>query len=325
MPVQKATALVGFAKQTAKGTIAANPTFAHGIGGGKPIIVDPKQDVLDVTAAKRTAYNIIRDSISEGASFQSPAYLKSVGLYLLAALGTDTVTGSGPYLHTYSTGDLIYYTCFAKGLDSTNEAIRDCKMDQLSLKWDGSQPLELNVATIGCVFSYPASFTPGTDETGSESFLVPVGGTFQYDLDGSTLATVRVTKGELSINNNVAGIDPSAAIEADDVYEGRQDHGVKLTIVPDNLTDFRNVITGAPAGTTAAVVPTTGSFSLLFKENNGAGTLTVTSSKCAFLCSFPEGDPKGGPVELDMVGIPVTPSGGTAPVVYALSNTQASY
>jgi hypothetical protein len=134
-----------------------------------------------------------------------------------------------------------------------------------------------------------------------------------------------VVKGELTVSNSCALVDLSAAIEADDIYEGEQVHGVKLTIIPDSLVDFRTVVTGSPTGTAAAAIPTTGSFSLVFKENNGTGTLTVAAAKCAFLCAFPDADPKGGPVEVELVGLPVMPAGGTAPVVYALSNAQASY
>jgi len=326
MPVQKITGIIGVAKQASKGTIAANPTFAHGLYGGSPFSVDAQQDMLDVTASKRVSYNVFRKAVVNGSDFKAPAYLKSIGLWLMGALGTDTATGAGPYTHTYSTGDLPYLSVLTKGLDTTIEGVRDCKVDQFGLSWKNSEPLEVSAKLLGTVMSYPATFTPTTDETGSDSFLVPVGGTFQYDLDGSTLATARVVSGELTINNNVSSIDPSAAVEADDVYEARQDHGVKLTIVPDSLADFRNAVTGTPAGTAAALVPTLGSFSLVFKENNaGAGTLTVTAAKCAFMCVFPDADPKGGAIQVELVGIPVMPSGGTAPVVYVLSNTQASY
>jgi|GEM_PF-1538558 len=326
MPVQKITGIIGLAKQSAKGTIATAPAFAHGLYGGTPFSVVAQQDMLDVTASKRVAYNVYRKAVVNGSDFKAPSYLKSIGLWLLAALGTDTVTGTGPtYLHTYSTGDLPYLSAFTKGLDTTYEAVRDCKMDQLTLQWKSSEPVEASGKLLGTVMSYPATFVPGTDETGSESFLVPVGGSFQYDLDGSTLATARVVSGELSVNNNVAPIAPSASIEADDVYEARQDHGVKLTIVPDSLVDFRTAVTGSAAGASAAAVPTTGSFSLQFKENGGAGTLTVTAAKCAFMCVFPDADPKGGAIQVELVGIPVMPAGGTAPVVYALSNTQATY
>jgi hypothetical protein len=325
MPLQSISALFGIAKQASKGTLATNPMFAHGLTGGAPIVVDPSQAPLDVTAAKRAAYNIYRDGVKNGSSVEALAYMRTLGLYLLGALGTDTVTGSGPYVHTYATGDLPYLSAFVKGLDSTIEGIRDCKVDELTLKWDGSKPVELSVKLAGTVFSYPATFTPTTDETGSDAFLVPVGGTFQLDPIGSTLVSAVVTGGELTIKNNLSAIDPSASIEAVDQFEAVQEHTLKLTIVPDDLSLFRKTITGAGAGTSIAAGVPVGSVSLQFKENGGSGTLTVTGSKVAFATAFPDADPKGGPVEIELAGQAVMPAGGTAPLVYVLSNTQPTY
>lgn len=325
MPIQKITAISGVAKQAAKGTIATQPTFAHGVTSGAPISVEPTQAAVEVTVGKRAAYNVYRDTVVNGASINSLGYLKTLGLYLLGAIGTDTVTGTGPYVHTYSTGDLPYLSIFSKGIDNTIQGIRDCKIDELSLKWDGSKPVDISAKLLGTVFSYPATFTPTTDETGSESFLVPLGGSFQIDVLGSTLASARVVGGELMIKNNVAAIDPSAQVEADDVYEGVQEHTLKLTIVPDSLAEFRKTVTGNASGTAAATVAPTGSVSLTFKENNGTGQLVVTGSKIAFTTSFPDADPKGGAVQIELAGLAVMPAGGTAPLVYALTNAQASY
>lgn len=325
MPIQKITAISGIAKQSAKGSLANNPTFAHGLSGGAPISVEPSQSPLEVTSGKRASYNMVRENVVSGASIEAPAYMKSLGLYLLAALGSDTVTGSGPYLHTYSTGDLPYLSVFSKGIDTTIQAIRDCKVDELTLKWEGAKPLELSVKVAGTVFSYPTTFSAGTDETGSESFLVPVGGSFEVDVLGSSLASARVVGGELTIKNNVSAIDPSASIEADDVFEGIQEHELKLTIIPDSLSDFRKVVTGSANGSAVSATAPTGSVSLNFKENNGTGSLAVTGSKVAFMTSFPDADPKGGAVEIELAGVALMPSAGTAPLVYALTNTQASY
>ena len=325
MPVQTFTAISGVAKQASKGTLAANPTFAHGLTGGTPISVEPNHSALEVTAGKRASYNVIREGVVNGATIEAPAYLKSLGLYLLGALGTDSVTGTGPYVHTYATGDLPYLSVFAKGLDTTIEAIRDCKVDELSIKWEGNQPVTISVKLLGTTFSYPSTFTATTDETGSESFLVATGGTFQIDPLGSTLANARVISGELTIKNNVSAIDPAASIEADDVFEGVQEHSLKLTIVPDSLAEFRKVITGAANGTAVSATAPTGSVSLTFKENAGTGQLAVTGSKVAFMTSFPDADPKGGAVEIELAGMAVMPAGGTAPLVYALTNAQATY
>lgn len=325
MPIQKITAVSGVAKQSARGTLAANPTFAHGLMGGSPLTVEPSQAPLEVTSGKRAAANMIRESSAAGADIQAPAYLKALGLYLLGALGSVTTTGSGPYVHTYATGDLPYLSVFAKGFGAEIQAVRDCKIDEITLKWDAAKPLELSVKAAGTVFSYPASFTPGTDETGSDSFLIPVGGQFLVDVAGSTPVAARVVGGELTIKNNIETISGSASIEAADVFEGIQEHELKLVIVPDDLAAFRSTITGSANGTSVAASVPIGSVSLAFKENLGTGGLTVTGSKVAFLTSFPEADPKGGSVQLELAGIAVMPAAGTAPLVYALTNGQASY
>lgn len=325
MPIQKITAITGVAKQASKGTLAANPTFAHGLSGGSPVSVEPTQSALEVTAGRRAAYNLVRESVASGASVTAPAYLRSVGLWLLGAIGTVVTTGTNPYTHTYATGDLPYLSIFSKGIGSNNQAVRDCKVDELSIKWDGSKPVELSVKAMGTVFSYPSTFTPTTDETASEAYLTPVGGSFQIDVLGSTLASARVVGGELVIKNNLSTIDPSASVEADDVYEGIQEHTLKLTIIPDDLAEFRKTVTGGAAGTAVSSTVPVGSVSLQFKENAGNGTLTVTGSKVAFMTAFPDADPKGGAVQIELAGMAVVPVGGTSPLTYVLANTQVSY
>lgn len=326
MPITTVSATAGVAKQGSRGTIAANPTFAHGLKGGAPITVEATQAPLDVTTAKRAAANVVRESVKPSSDIQTMAYLKSLGLYLLGALGTVSTTGSGPYVHTFATGDLPYLSIFAKNIGTQIEGIRDAKIDELTLKWETAKPVELTVKAMGTVFSYPASFTPGTDETGSESFLIPVGGTFQLDPIGSTLATARVVGGELTIKNTVATIDGSASISPADTQEGIQTHELKLTIVPDDLLAFRSVITGSTTGTSASASVPLGSVSLSFTENNGGtGSLAVTGSKVAFLTAFPEADPAGAPVEIELAGQAVVATGATSPLIYVLTNGQASY
>lgn len=320
-------AIAGVAKQTALGTLAANPTFAHGVTGGGPISVDVKQDALAITSGTRTRSNVVRDSVVNGAGIEAPAYLAPLGLYLLGAIGSDTVTGSGPYTHTFSTGDLPYLSFFLKGIDSTIEAVRDCKVDELGLKWDGSKPVTLSLKAQGTVFSYPATFTAGTDASGSESILTPVGGSFLVDTIGSTRVAARVVKGEISIKNNVGAVDPSTTIEAYDQTEGAHEVSFKLTVIPDDLSDFRKVVTGTAAGTAATGNVPYGSAVLTFKENGAAttGQLVVTANKVAFLCGFPDADPKGGPVEVELAAVCVMPAGGTAPAIFALTNAVATY
>ena len=326
MPISTVSAIVGVAKQTARGALAANPSFAHGVKGGAPISVEASQSALEVTTGVRASANVTRESVNASSDIQAPAYLKTLGLYLLGALGSKTTTGAGPYEHTFLTGDLPYLSVFAKGIGPDIEAVADAKIDELVISWEGANALEVGMKAMGTTFSYPASFTPGVDETGSESFLIPVGGTFKYDPIGSTLATARVVGGEITVKNNVAQIPGSASITPTDTHEGKQECEVKLTVVPDNLADFRKVITGAANGSAASASVPVGSVELEFKENNGgAGSLKVTGSKVAFMTELPEADPSGAAVELELVGVAVVPDGGVSPLTFVLKNAQATY
>ena len=326
MPISTVSAVVGVAKQSARGSLAANPSFAHGVKGGAPVSVEASQAPLDVTTGLRAAANMARESVKPSSDIQAPAYLKTLGLYLLGAMGSCTTTGSGPYEHTFVTGDLPYLSIFAKNIGPNIEAITDAKIDELSLKWEGANHVEVGVKAMGTVFSYPAAFVPGVDETASESFLIPVGGTFEYDPIGSTLASARVVGGEITIKNNVATIDGSAAITPLDTHEGRQDVEVKLTIVPDNLADFRKVITGASNGTAASPSVPVGSINIEFKENNGGtGSLVVSGSKVAFMTELPEADPSGAAVEIELAGTAVVADDADAPLTFVLTNAQATY
>lgn len=325
MPLQTLSALIGVAKQSARGTLAANPTFSHGLSGGAPVSVEPEQNVLEVTAGKRVQSTMTRDVVANGAGVQAPAYMKTLGLYLLGALGSVTTSGTGTYTHTYATGDLPYLSIFAKGIGADIEAVRDCKIDELTLSWEGAKPVELSVTAMGTVFSYPATFSATTDETGSTSFLVPVGGTFEIDPIGSTLASARVVSGSLTIRNNVERVNASAAIESSDIVEGIQEHTLTLTIVPDDLSAFRKIMTGSASGTSVSGSVPYGSLNLKFVENGGSGELAVTGDKVAFMTAIPEVAPAGGAVQIELAGTAVLPSGGTSPLVYVLKNAQATY
>ena len=325
MPITTMTTLVGVAKQTARGTLAAQPAFAHGLTGGTPVKVDVTQSPIEVSTAKRSAYNLVRESVRVSSEPQSPAYIKSVGLWLLGAMGSVTNTGTTNYTHTFATGDLPYLSVFRGGVGQELQAARDCKVDELTLKWDGSKPVDLSVKLAGTGFSYPATFTPTTDETGSEAYLTPVGGAFQIDQVGSTLATATITGGEISIKNNLEDVSAADVLAAVDQWEGRQEITGKLTIVVDDLVPFRKALTGAAAGTTIATTVPIGSLSLAFKENAGTGGLTVTASKVGFLTDLPDVSPKGGAVKLELAWQAVIASGGTAPVTFVLANQQATY
>lgn len=324
MALQSAIAKVGVAKQTAKGTAAAAPVYAHGVADGNVVSVNVDQALDDLTGGTRAGVNVTRTAVTAGAEFSSRVFAGSVGMWLYGALGTDVVTGTGPYTHTMTsgTGDLPYLTTFGL-LDGTIHSVQDFKVDEVGISFDGSGPLSLSVSGMGTVLGFPASFTPTTDEGFSVPFR-PVGGTFSIDVDGAggSAATARVMTGEVTITNNLDQIMLATSITPDDNFAGRLEVGCSFEVIPDDLALWRTMVTGTATGTTAAAAPVFGSFSLQFTD--GTNTLTLAANKVAFMCDFPAADPAGGYVTLSLEGIAVQPQGGSI-ITATLVNSVASY
>lgn len=322
MPLQIGKDIAGIAKQASKGTIAANPQFAFGLTGGGGS-VDPTQEADPITSAYLSPSGAYRSRIESGAALQTRAWQKAIGLMLLGALGTDTPTGSGPYTHVFTLGTALpYLSVYEKKGDNLILGWKDCKVDELEIKWEENKPLEVSLKLVAGAFSFPASFTPTNDESDTTNYYVPVGGTFKYDLDSSTPAVASVKGGTINIKRSAEAIFYSGALEAADVWEGGCEVNVSLTVVPDDMTVWRNALTGTVAGTTIQTVPLYGSWEHTFVK--GADSLKLAGASTTFLTPIPEADPAGGAAEHELAG-PAYRGAGTTPITATLINTIATY
>lgn len=325
MPIQSALAQVGVAKQSAKATAAANPTFAHGLTDGSILTAEVSQDAEERTSSVRASVGVNRTSVIPGIDFSSRVHPASVGMYALAALGTDAVTGTSPYTHAITLADsLPYLTMFGK-LGSNIYKVQDVKIDSLGFSWSKTDPLAMKVAGIGTSITYTgATFTATTDETiGTPSaYFAGSAGTFSLDTISGTPATANIVGGEITIANNLEPIILSGSVVPADIFEGRQDLECSFDLVVDDLNYWRSVLTGSTSGTTAAAAPSYGSFSVAF--TSGANTLTLAATKVAFTTDFPDADPAGGPVQITLAGVIVRPNSGS-PLTITAVNTTASY
>jgi hypothetical protein len=323
MPIQSALALVGAAKQTAKGSPGSNPTFSHGITDGAVMTVEVAQELESRTSGTRFAPAVNRTGIMPGMDFTCRAHASSVGLWLFGALGAAGVSGSAPnFTHAFSLGaDLPYLTAFGK-LENTIYKVSDFKVDSLEVSWSENEPVEVAVSGMGCAIDLAGTFTPGTSDEFA-TYMRPAGGSFQIDVDGSTLAAAKVTGGSVSINNSLAPVMLSGTLTPGDVFPGQQAVEVSLDVTPENLEDWRAILTGTPTGTTVSSTPVYGSFSIQFTD--GTKTLTLASSRVAFTTEFPTADAAGGPITLSLAGLVVLGAAGETPFTATLTNGVASY
>lgn len=322
--LQTAKDVIGVALQTQRGVPAAAPQFAHGIAGGG-VKVEPNQEPDPLTSAYVSPANAFRDKVENGADFTARAWYRSIGLYLLAALGDVATVGVGaPYEHTFTLGDdLPYLTVFELKGDGTVLGAGDGKLDELELSWEENKPLELGAKIVACGLSFPATFEADVDELDDPGYFTPVGGTFKLDVDSETPTEARVKGGSIAVKRSAEAQFYSGVIEAGDVHEGACDAEVGLTIVPDDLSEWRTIVTGAADGTSVQPAPVYGSFEIELVSPSGAETLTISASRVGFLADLPEGDPEGGAAEIELSG--VCYRDGSTPLTAVLSNTHASY
>lgn len=321
MALQVGKDQVGLAKQTGKGAIAANPAFVHGLAGGG-ISLEISQEADPLTSAYLAPAGTFRDQAAAGASIDTRAFAKAIGIYLLAALGNVVTSGTGPYTHTFTLGSsLPYLTVFEKKGDGAIVAVRDCKLDELELAWEGNKPVTVSAKFAGTVLSFPATFTGTVDESDSALYFTPVGGTFSYDVDSGTPVESPVKSGKITIKRSAEPQYNSGAIEAGDVAEGMCDVEIGLTVNPDDTTLWRTIATGAAAGTGVQDEPLYGSAEIAFAL--GSDSLTFTADRVAFLADLPEADPAGGAAEMELSGIAFRTT--DTPLTVALVNDQATY
>jgi len=325
MALNKKVAVAAFDRQTTFGTLAANRKFGFGLRGGTLIDVGMVQNYEELTLAHRAPPSAYRESFTHVLDFTTRAWPKTVAMLLEGALGARATTGaSDPFLHTLTYAQNPNYYTFATRLDTEYHKIRDCRIDQLSFTWEQAAPVEMGVRAMGTVGTlYTTAGDPTTDESSDQSFY-PAGGVFQIDTSSSTPVTADITGGTITINNHIEPVRVSRQLEPTDVWPGLFEITVSLKLIPTNTNLWRAAVTGTSGGTAIANAPVYGSFHTLFTITAGTRDLDLTAPRIAFYGDYPDPDPAGGPVEIELTGTVVKPSGATEPFTALVHNDQNS-
>jgi hypothetical protein len=319
----------GLAKQSAKGSAAANPLYTFGVTQGQMVSIPITQELQPLTlpggASDRFQPHSNRTAAIPAATFTVPAWSTLAGLAGLGVMGTDGVTGAGPYTHAETpTLTLPYFTLFVQFANGDRVKLPDCLFDRLKYSWDGRNPVMMECALLGLVPALgAASFTNGTDLT-TAAYFDPIGGTFQHDADGITLGASPITAGEIEIANNLKAIELSKALTPDDYGPGVQAVSGSFTIVPADLLDLRSIIGGGPAATAVSNDPVYGSFSHLHQISANE-QLTLAANRVAYMTDYPDADADGNPMPLTLAFEVVRPTDGSAAFTHTVKNSIATY
>lgn len=320
MPIQDRITTVAVGKQVAKGTYLATPTHGFGINSGSVASLEISDEDMPTTWSSRLLEHHDRGEMQPGANYDVPAMPGMIGLLLNAALGSDTVTGSSaPYTHTFKAATTLpYYTLYARR-DAEYYRVGDSRLSELELSWEGTKALMAKATWLGCEYSFLASaYTAATtNERPQSGVFKGAGGTFT--VDG---AAAVIKSGSVKISNSVEGVFGSASPLPTDVFLAMQRIDFSLTIVPENLQLFRQVVTGTTSGTSVQATPEYGAAVCKFILDANTD-LELNAARLKFMTSQPDVNAEGGAAEITLEGSVANTTSGD-PFTAILRNTAAA-
>lgn len=321
--IQDRITQIALAKQTALSSPASSGAYQIGVNSGSVATAEVSEDALPITWASRTGEGFDRATVTPGSSFETLAMPRSLGLLLKAALGVEQVTPGTPNVHTFTqavTAALPYLTIFARK-SSEYYKVGDCAISELEITWEGTKAVVVKVTAMGCTYEFLAApFTADYDERPQcdDGVFKGAGGTFT--VNG---AAAVVEGGSIKITNNIEPVFGSNSLTPADVFPAMQQVDVSLNVVPNNLQDFRKVITGQAAGTTIVPDPFFGTCVVKFLAKD-VNTLTFNGNNVRWLTEFPDTNAEGGPVKITLEGSTSQACGGGEPYSFVLENDIAT-
>jgi hypothetical protein len=254
-------------KETTWGT-AVTPTYYIPFKDAKP------EDVIDtikddgIRGALAATYNIMQGVQHSTMDGSGQVFPDSIGLFILAALGSDTVTGTGPYTHTLKlnrTGQPPSLT--HSRYDGTNmRQFAGHMIEELSFKWADNAALEYTIKSQGKASAIATTTTPTNTTTipfMGWQFTATLGGSSNLNLVGFDLSLKRKLYVQHSANNSQQPTSvTSLALEVTGKATFDKADDTELSAFLNN-TQPSFVLTGTQPGTSYG--------------------LTFQMSKCAFI------------------------------------------
>lgn len=313
-------AVIGFARQTAKGSVATTPTYEIPMGGGH---ASPNREIGALPWT-----NDSQDPLGHYVSFIGGVVQLS-GLPMLpvssvalwnAILGTVTTTGAGPYSHDVTPNDeLDWWTVFYAEPSGDFVTVPDVKFSDATLNGSAGQPLTFDLNGEGGAPTYSdAKWGSATLVEGVDPFFSFIKSTLKIDA-ATTPASTTVTNipsFSLTVNRNTESIQTND-ISASERIENQREIAVEIPDLVLSSNDFRRtIITGSSSGTAMSSQVAYGALEFTFIGSDGAAAATrslkVALPRLLWATEPIEADPSGGTVRFALRGEASKPAAGVS-------------
>lgn len=281
---------LALAKQSAKGTINATPTYKLKATGGNIMPISDRIQLAETDASRQQGDTVVVGARVEGTPEH---YLRpdDFGLIAYATLGANGDAGSSPnFTHTATPASSgPYFTLYKNvGAGALVDRYQDCRITTLTV----------NGAAGGVLTYAPTWYGLNTLFGTSDPTLTPVS---QSPL---VYPQVTVTRGgsspgtvenfSLTINNNGEGLQGDGSIYPYDYVWGKLEVTGDMTLLFENDQDYRLFFAGATTGTGFSTTVASQSLTILAQVTSNL-SVQFTMSGVAITSYDLAPDPGGSP------------------------------
>lgn len=332
MAINPSIGLVGIAFQSDRDTVATEPTFVHGLTGGSPFGASRSIANTAVACGNRAPSDAYVDSVEITPSVQALCYPDTLGAYLYAALGACETTSagkSGYYKHKFTMGSTIPYATLWSQVGTNNFTRADgCKCGTLELSATGNERLTMQADFQGIGGEVGIDSIPGDVEASCfNGKFMTTDCVFKIDASGETPKEALVSEGSFTFENNLSALNSIGRVTPREIAEGNLSAGCSVTTIPDDITEYKKLMTGDETKTTITGSVVLGSvYAKFFHTDDANITLEIEVNHCPFTAEYPEVDPEGNEATIQFTtDAAIIASAGESPVTVTLVNKVASY
>jgi hypothetical protein len=310
--------IVGIAPQTNEATVNTIEEYGAPVFSGTPMPVEGT-DVIAVTDAASIVGDPFKlgDQHWEATNLVFPAFGLQLGRLLKSLWSVDTMTGAGPFTHTYSglglatTWQTMFHTDILGGAVEWTYEAGQCAGMSFSADENGG-PLRVGYQIVGKRPTV-ANYTNATPQsTSTDGYFTVKGAVLKYEADNATPATeLNVQSFNLAVNRPVT---PMATADGQSVAYlaiGKTEFDFSMSLLKDDHEMVRGAFFGAVGGSTPSLTIPYGSVEINCVHTvTGTHSFKITIPKVALFETPPEPDPAGGPLLASVSGKIAKPAAG---------------
>lgn len=307
----------GIAKQTNEATVNTIEEYGLPVYSGRsmPVQTTARVEITDNTAMAADPYK--NGDEHWEADVVVPAFGAPLGRLLTGLWPTDTITGSGPFTHTFSGlggPTNTWYTTFNTDLlgGAVEETFEAGIQSEFSISGDGTGgPAKVGVKYVGKRPTI-AAYTNATVQALSSGYFTFSGGTLKYEVDAGTPVTeTNIQSFTLTVPRPVTPVATADSVSVNFLALGKIEPTFSMTLLMANHEAYRATFFGAVAGSTPSSTLVSGSAEInLVHTVTGTHSAKFTIDRAILMAEPPQPDPSAAPLTVTINGVIQKPASG---------------